>query len=95
MGKIEVLVPTVEVAIREIEMAKRPGDLRGRKVGFFWNRKPNGDILLRRVEEELVKRFQLHKTPMRQKALSSSGAPPEILDELSGSFDLVVLAIGD
>ena len=95
MRKIEVLVPTAEVEVGEIGMAKRPGDLRGATVGFFWNRKPNGDLLLKRLEEELVKRLPLHRTLMRQKALSSSEAPPELLDELSARCDLVILAVGD
>ncbi len=95
MRKIKVLVPTAEVRVREIEMARRSNGLRGRTVGFFWNRKPNGDILLKKLEEEWVKRVQLHRTTMRQKAFSSSGAPPEILDELSAECAFVVLAIGD
>ncbi len=95
MGKVEVLIPTGEVEAREIEMAKKPAGLRGKTVGFFWNRKPNGDLLLKKLEDELVKRLQLRRTLTKQKGLSSSGAPPEILDELSSNCDMVLLAVGD
>ncbi len=95
MGKIEVLVPTAEVRLQEIKMAKRWGNPHGKVIGFLWNRKPNGDLLLKYLEKSLKEKFQLHGTLIRGKPLSSSGASPEILEELSAKCDLVILAIGD
>ena len=92
---INVLVPTAEVKIHEIEMAQRPADLTGKTVGFLWNRKPNGNILLRKLEEWLKGECQLRSTWMGEKALSSSEAPPEVIDEFAAKSDLVILAIGD
>jgi hypothetical protein len=95
MGKIEVFVPTAEVRFQEIKMAKRWRNPNGKVIGFLWNRKPNGDLLLKYLEKSLKETYQLHGTLMGGKTLSSSEASPEILEELSAKCDLVILAIGD
>jgi hypothetical protein len=95
MGRIEVLVPVADVTAKEIMMAQRPLDLDGKTIGFLWNRKPNGDLLLRYLEGALKKKYPLHGTWMREKPVSSSQAPSEILEDLSANCDLVILAVGD
>jgi hypothetical protein len=47
------------------------------------------------LEEWLKEKFQLRSTWMGEKALSSSEAPPEVIDEFAARSDLVILAIGD
>ncbi len=95
MGTIEVLVPIVEVKVKEIRMAERPSDLNGKALGLLWNQKPNGNLLLKELEERLNGRYRLRGTRMREKALASSEAPSEVIEELSVNSDLVILAIGD
>jgi hypothetical protein len=95
MNKIDVLVPTVEVRFQEMKMAERWRDPSGKAIGFLWNRKPNGNLLLTYLEKSLKERFPLRGTLMREKSLSSSEASPEILEVLSAKCDLVILAIGD
>lgn len=95
MPKIKVLVPVAEVRTGEAEMVERPQDLSARVIGFLWNHKPNGNLLLKELEELLLKTFRLGGTLIREKTLSSSEAPLEVLDELSLKSDLVILAMGD
>jgi hypothetical protein len=95
MKRIEVLVPVAEAKYGELAMVERPRDLNGKAVGFVWNHKPYGDLLLNNVEQALKEKFRLSGTWMRTKPRASSGAPPQILEELSAKCDLVVLAIGD
>jgi len=95
MEEIEVLVPVAEMGLGEIEMAKRPFDLSGNVIGFLWNSKPNGDLFLKNLEAPLREKCRLSEVVMKKKTLSSSGAPPELLDELSAKCDFVVVAIGD
>lgn len=95
MRSIKVLVPVAEAKFGQIKMAEMPRDLKGKTIGFIWNHKPNGDLLLQNLERALKERFLLSGTLMKKKELASSGAPSEILDELSAKCDIVILAIGD
>lgn len=95
MKSIEVLVPVAEVKFREINMAERPQNLNGKVIGFIWNNKPNGNLLLKNLEDLLKEKFRLSGTLTRKKTMASSKAPIEILEELSAKCDLAILAIGD
>ena len=48
---IEVLVLTAEANIKKLATNPRVHDLNGKVLGFLWNEKPNGDILLKRLRE--------------------------------------------
>ena len=95
MKDIEVLVPTSEAKFEEIEMAKRPRALNGKTIGFLWNSKSNGDLLLRNLEAPVIEKYGVSQVIMEKKNLPSSRAPQELLEELSAKCHLVVLAIGD
>ena len=95
MRTIDVLVPVANVPMKEIEMAQRPLDIYGKTIGFLWNRKPNGNLLLKHLEKALNKKYHLRGTWTMEKSLSSSQASPEVLEDLSARCDLVILAIGD
>ena len=95
MREVEVLVPTVETKPVKVEMAKRPGSLTEKVAGFLWNAKPNGDLLLRHLEQILKDKLKLSATVMERKPLASSGAPNEVIKTLSAKCDFVILAIGD
>jgi len=45
---ITLLDPTSKMRSKELKMAARPSNLEGKIVGFLWNDKPGGDILLDR-----------------------------------------------
>jgi len=95
MKEIEVLIPVSQVEYGEIEMVGRPQHLDGKLIGFLWNHKPNGDLLLKGLEAALREKFNLSGTLMREKNVASSEADSEVLEELSAKCDLVILAIGD
>jgi hypothetical protein len=95
MKTVEVLVPEAEVKFGEIRMAERTKELNGRVVGFLWNNKPNGDRLLKKLENLLKEKFEPSYTLMKRKTTASSKTPDDILEELSLKCDLVILAIGD
>ncbi len=93
---IVVLDPTVTHAGKKIPIAPRVHDLNDKVVGFLWNSKPNGDLLLLRIKEQLSQRFRLGGTNWRQK---SSGASVPVdtatIEELARTCDLVIAATGD
>jgi hypothetical protein len=92
---IAVLDPTAKSKVKEIPTAPRVNDLNGKVVGFLWNKKANGDLLLLRIKEQLSERFKLAGTNWHQK--SSSGVPADrfIIEELVRTADVVINGQGD
>ena len=91
---ITVLDPTVKPGVKEISLAPRVHDLNGKVVGFLWNGKPNGDILLLRIKEQLSQRFRLAGTNWHQGRTAAADDAP-IIDELTRTSDLVINGQGD
>lgn len=96
---IEVLDPTSMPRVAEKRVASYLDDLDGKVIGFLWNRKPNGDLLLRRIEERLSQRFKFKEVIRREKLPSTGGASwpasAELLDGIAAKCHLVVNAVGD
>ncbi len=55
---LEVLNPAALVKVKEFQVAKRPNNLSGTRIGLLWNVKARGDIALNRVAELLKQRFK-------------------------------------
>ena len=92
---IAVLDPTAKPRIKEVSMVPRPSDLNGKVLGFLWNNKPNGDLLLLRIKELLSRRFCFSGTNWRQKPAATVAAEAVTLEELANTSDLVINAVGD
>jgi hypothetical protein len=92
---IKLLDPTAKSKAKEIKVNTPAGDLNGKMIGFMWNHKPNGDILLLRIQEELSRRLKLKGTIWKH--WEGGGSEPEasILDAMANSADMVIVAIGD
>ena len=91
---VAVLYPTAGSKARDIPIAPRLDDLTGKVLGLLWNTKPNGDILLRHIEQRLSERFRLSNRVWRQKPGAAMSAGP-IIKEFSESVDAVINALGD
>ena len=91
---ITVLVPTSRPGVKGIPLAPRVNDLNGKVLGFFWNRKPNADILLLRIKDQLSKRFQLTGTSWHEKGGAVVPANATTIDELVRTSDMVINAMG-
>ena len=92
---ITVLDPTAKPGVKEISIAPRVHDLNDKVIGFLWNTKPNADLLLLRIKEQLSQRFHLAGTTWQQKIGAAVSAPADIIEELAQTSDLVINAIGD
>ncbi len=92
--KITVLVPTAKPARQEIPIAPRVQDLNDKVVGLLWNDKPNGDILLLRIKEQLSQRFHLAGT-VWQHGRRAGADDTAIIEELTSNTDLVINAMAD
>lgn len=92
----EILDPTAQPKVQKTTIAPSTCKLADKiKVGFLWNNKPNGDILLLNIKELLSQRYQLGVTSWQQK--SSVAAPADIskIQKLATDSDLVIVAIAD
>lgn len=92
---ITVLDPTGRPTAAQVALAPRVHGLANRRIGFLWNTKPNGEVILKRVGERLSQQSKLASTDWQQKATSGLPAAPEIYASLVKSSDLVFLALGD
>jgi hypothetical protein len=72
----------------------RVASLRGARVGFFSNNKPNADVLLQRTAKELEARLGIVPFFFK-KEIPSLEAGAHLLDECSDACDAVVLAAFD
>ena len=75
-------------------LAARPDRLDGRTIGLLWNAKPNGDVLLRRVQEQLEVAHLGARFVFRSKRMGALPMPEEVLHSLR-DCDVVVNACGD
>ena len=92
---IIVLDPTAKAKVKDVTMAPRVRDLSGKVIGFLWNSKPNADILLLRIREQLSQMLHPAGTNWYQKKVATVPADGTTIKELVNSSDLVINAIGD
>jgi hypothetical protein len=88
----EVLSPNAECDVVFHEPAPRPLELNHKKVGLYWNGKPDGDVLLNAIGEVLQRRFTGIK-PL----WFNPGFPltQETKKQIAERADVVISAIGD
>lgn len=95
MGKtVSLLVPTNKPKSAEAVAPAATANVTGKVVGFLWNSKANGDILLLRIKERLSERFQLSGTIWHEKPGTGAPATAGALADLAAA-SLVVNATCD
>ena len=92
---IAVLNPTATANIKDSSTAPHVHDLNGKAIGFLWNSKPNGDLLLNSIKDRLLERFQISEVKWHQKHSVAAPADTNIIAELGVASDVVINAIGD
>ena len=88
----EVLNPVAEYETPILALSPRLADLDEKKVGLFWNGKPNGDLLLEAIGKLLERRFKNIKTIRFNLSISVG---PENRRRMAEQCDAVIAAIGD
>ncbi len=94
-GTITVLNPAAGSFAKELPVAGRLHDLNGKVLGILWNSKPNGDILLRRIQTVLAQRFNLAGIIWQQKPRADIPVTKEVLKELTLKADFIIAGQGD
>lgn len=93
--RIVVLDPSAPPRVLSHDMALRPADIRGKRLGFLWNSKPNGDVLFGRLEQLLREKYEITDVVYRRKPTSSAPATAQVMDELATSVDVAIVGLGD
>ena len=92
---ITLLDPTSSPRKLVTPLATRTNDIRGKRIGFLWNNKPNGDILFQYLEDLLRTKYEISEVVYKQKPTASIPAKPEILDELTEECDIAIVGLAD
>ena len=78
-----------------LTLAARPASLAGARIGLLENGKQNAARFLEDVADVLRERYGAGAVTLRRKEIFSQPAPPELVEELSGESDVVVIGVGD
>ena len=94
MAKLTTLNPVAKTQQTTVQMdiAARPKTLDGLKVGLIWNRKRGGDAVLKRVGEELSKRYKNVSAKLYEGGIP---APSVVLDTAAAESDVIVGSSSD
>jgi hypothetical protein len=76
-------------------LAPRPAGLRGLIVGLLDNTKPNAEVLLSELADELRGRYDVRGAPMYRKGYFGTPAEEDMIKRIAQECDLVVTAVGD
>jgi hypothetical protein len=94
MAVFDMMDPTVQAAGATVGLARRPEDLRGRRLVLMDNGKNNARRLLEAVYEILEPDLAPAQVLWRT-VPTTLPAPDGLLDEIAAEADLVVEAVGD
>jgi hypothetical protein len=87
--------PTSPPASRKVEVARRPSELTGLRLGLVDNTKFNSDTLLRKLAERLARRHGITVAVTSRKRSPSHAIDEAAIRALRSQADLVVSGIGD
>lgn len=91
--------PVGDVDIKHLGGAIRLDDFSGKRVGLWWNGKPNGDIFLHEVARLLESRYRGMTTvrmwEINPATMTAYGVSGDNLDFMVKSADVVIGALAD
>lgn len=96
MGSM-IMDPTGQAARVEhaMQLADRPESIAGKTVGLVDNGKQNAGRFVDELGKVLMARYGVGTVVMRKKPVATVDAPAELLEDLHGAADLVVIGVGD
>jgi hypothetical protein len=91
--------PVADVQSEKFEISARLQDFKGKTIGLFWNGKPNGDVFLNEVADQLGKRFAglniLRIWEMRPETKTVYGNSTDNLKFMAEKADFIIGASAD
>jgi hypothetical protein len=92
---MKLIDPTSTPVARDVQVAPRPADLRGLRLGLVENTKFNSDTLLLKLADRLRERHGLTLTHMARKRSASHEVDDAAIATLKANSDVVISGIGD
>ncbi|MBI2909276.1 MAG: hypothetical protein HYX92_16650 [Chloroflexi bacterium] len=90
---VEVHDPVAPTAAKTVKSAKRVPDLRGKKIGLYWNTKPGGDAGLEEIARLTEAKYEGVKF---KKFYHRFPAPKHVLEKVAQSgVDGIISATAD
>ena len=93
MSELRAYDPTARADLGDASASPLP-DLSGVTVGFLWNNRPRGDVVLRGIAAELEIRFGA-KTLFTNKLRVGAGAPEDLVSTIAAEASAAVVGVGD
>lgn len=92
MSRLRVFNPVARAVEVTVVAAPRVGDLRGKRVGLYWNMKSGGDVALQRVETVLARRYPDARFSYHQGDVGAAMRhnTPAAADKIARACDVVV-----
>jgi hypothetical protein len=95
-GREKLLDPTgFNEKAADNTLAPRPAGLRGLTIGLLDNTKPNAEVLLSEIADELRRRHGVGRSLMFTKGYFGTPMEEDMLKQLAQDCDLVVTGVGD
>tara|TARA_B100000029_G_scaffold516565_1_gene631128 strand:- start:25033 stop:25323 length:291 start_codon:yes stop_codon:yes gene_type:complete len=95
LDTISVLNPTAKPRILRNELSNRTENLEGKRLGFLWNNKPNGEVIFKSLESILVPKLNLSDVTYYSKWTASIPLDEETLEIMATEIDLAIIGLAD
>ena len=93
---VQLVDPTgADPGITPLNLAPRPADLRGKRLGLLDNSKANSDVILRAIARVLDEEYEFADIFYVKKHSASLPPVPQIVADLHRHSDIVIAGVGD
>ena len=93
--RLEVCNPVALREIQPVKPAARATDLNNKRIGFYWNSKPRGDVAFDKVEQLLKNRFPRAEFTRFRRECCTPLAQQEIQTIKKLENDVIIATSGD
>lgn len=94
-GQIMLLDPRGVADVKRIVSSPRPKSVAGLTIGVIDNTKPNFDLFMDTVQEQLLSVFKAKEVVRYRKPGRTKGVSSEILADIKNRCDFVITGLGD
>ncbi|MFL2645532.1 MAG: hypothetical protein ACJ0KI_07735 [Dehalococcoidia bacterium] len=95
LDTISVLNPSAKPRRLQNQLSNRSENLEGKRLGFLWNNKPNGNVIFQTLENVLVSKLSLSSVAYYSKWTASIPVDEDTLQCMGAEVDLAIVGLAD